>query len=212
MKKIYQEQWDLFKTAYLKTFIGLFLFFIIAGFLSYFYMQNNEGLLNELMLKIYEMFEETDLLSPDLSPIALAIGLFVNNTRASLLIAATGFIPLFLPALSILFVNGAIIGVLFAFMNINASEISIFTMFMSGILPHGIFEIPAVILSGAIAFYLSVGIYRKLNNSDYSFRKCAANAGKTFVFVVVPLLVIAAIIEAFITPQLMDLVGLGNGM
>lgn len=205
MKKIYQDQWLLFKQSYLKYFIGLFLFFIVAGFLAYYYMQNNQGLLDELMRQIYEMFEETDLLNEDLSSLSLAIGLFVNNTRASFLIAATGFIPIFLPTLGILFFNGAIIGVLFAYMNVKAAEVSIFSMFVSGILPHGIFEIPAVILSGAIAFYVTFGIYRRFNDSRYSFRDCVMNAAKTFLFVVVPLLVVAAFVESFITPQLIGL-------
>jgi stage II sporulation protein M len=203
LKNIYQQQWQLFKQSYWKTFVSLFLLFIIAAFVSYNYMLNNQALMNEFMLQIMQMFEETELLKPGTSSPELALGLFINNTRASLLIALTGFIPIFLPALSILFFNGAIMGVLFAFMSTHGVEVSIFSMLMTGIVPHGVFEIPAVVLSGAIAFYLSLGIFRKLNDRQYSFKTCVLNAGKTFLFVVVPLLIIAAIVEAFITPLIM---------
>lgn len=209
MKKIYQEQWLLFKQMYWKWFLIMFGLFIAVAFISYFIMLKNEALTTGLMDQIAKMFDEKDLLGPDKTSFQLAVGLFVNNTIACFSLFVTGFLPIFLPAIGIIAMNSAIMGVLFAFMSFEGMPI--FPMIMSGIVPHGIFEIPAIALAGALAFYISIGIYKKINNDAYSFKKCITDAFKTFGFVIVPLLVVAAIIEAYITPVIMAIV-LGDMM
>ncbi|WP_050632233.1 stage II sporulation protein M [Bacillus andreraoultii] len=201
MKSIYRNQWDLFKESYLKIFIWLFILFIASSFAVYAIMVKNPDLATTLMNQVSKMFEEKDLMGPDTTSFELALGLFKNNTLACITLLVTGFLPIFLPAIAILIMNGAIIGVMFAFMNLNGQ--AIMPMFFAGIVPHGIFEIPAIILSGALAFYVSLGVYRKINNGNYSFRACTVNVFKTFIFICIPLLVFAAIIEAFITPHIL---------
>ena len=76
---------------------------------------------------------------------------------------------------------------------------------LTAIVPHGIFEIPAVVLSASLSFYVSVGIIKKLMDSEFSLRTCLINSLKTFLLVVLPLLVIAAVVEAFITPAIIGM-------
>jgi len=198
LKKIYHEQWNLFKQAYWKIFFGLFILFLLSSVAVYFFMLKNEALVTTLMEQVSKMFEEKDLIKPDTSAIELAIGLFKNNTMACLLLFVTGFFPIFLPAIGIIMMNSAIMGIMFAFMKLSGQ--AIFPMLFAGIIPHGIFEIPAIIFAGTLAFYLSIGIFRKINDARFSFKNCLMNGLKTFLFVCIPLLVIAAAVEAFITP------------
>ncbi len=61
------------------------------------------------------------------------------------------------------------------------------------LLPHGVFEIPAIIIS--IGLGIKLGMFLFTKHPKEEFLKRLDKSMKTFVFVVVPLLVIAAIIE-----------------
>ena len=72
------------------------------------------------------------------------LALFGNNVRATVFSIAYGFIPfIYLPALSI-GINSLLLG-LFAGVYVN-NGISLLAYF-AGIVPHGVFELPALILA-----------------------------------------------------------------
>ena len=62
------------------------------------------------------------------------------------------------------------------------------------LLPHGVFEIPALVLSLGLGIRLGMFIFAKKKKQDlvYALENCL----RVFLFVVLPLLLIAAIIEA----------------
>jgi len=93
----------------------------------------------------------------------------------------------FLPV-GILFVNGEILGLLAA---LYAENLSIY---ISGIFPHGFFEIPAIILSGAIGLNISESV--NTENEDYQeiLHRAATEKVGLFIMVVV-LIVTGGIIE-----------------
>lgn len=75
--------------------------------------------------------------------------------------------------------------------------ISIYPKFVIGLLPHGIFEIPAVCISLALAWNIwrrPEKIWRKIRIQDIIF----------FVKTVIPLLLVAAVVEVFITPAVIN--------
>lgn len=83
------------------------------------------------------------------------LALFGNNLRAMVLSILYGFIPfLYLPALS-MGVNAAIIGMLAAMIDGQ------WLLLAAGILPHGIFELPALFLSLAAGLCLcrNINVY-----------------------------------------------------
>ena len=85
------------------------------------------------------------------------LALFGNNLRAMVLSILYGFIPfLYLPALS-MGVNAAIIGMLAAMIDGQ------WLLLAAGILPHGIFELPALFLSLAAGLCLcrNINVYIK---------------------------------------------------
>ncbi len=104
-----------------------------------------------------------------------------------------GIVPLL-----VVFFNGFILGVLFVVVLKKAS----LGFFLLGILPHGIIEIPALIISCAVGFRLGkVAVFRIFSRKE-SFKNELYKGVRLYVFVLVPLLFIAALVEAFITLSL----------
>jgi uncharacterized membrane protein SpoIIM required for sporulation len=72
------------------------------------------------------------------------------------------------------------------------------------ILPHGILEIPAILLGMAFALRMGAALVSPPPGLDIGqgLLLTLANFLKVLIFVVVPLLLLAAYIEANITPQI----------
>ncbi|WP_268913335.1 stage II sporulation protein M [Lentilactobacillus sp. SPB1-3] len=124
--------------------------------------------------------------------------LFFHNFGSSLTIIVLGLIPIPLYYLFLLF-NASSVG---AVLTIGPQPI---LLFLFGILPHGIFEIPGQIISAAIsarlAWYMIDRFIRHRQRSETFGEMVKTTAIDTLVYVL-PLLFIAAIIEQNITPIL----------
>ena len=128
------------------------------------------------------------------------LALFTNNLRAMLLGVLYGFIPfLYLPALA-LGVNAAILGMLASLIDGQ------WLLLAAGILPHGIFELPALFLSLAAGLCLckNINVYIRKNEKGL-MKPLLLNILRVVVLLVLPLLVIAAVMETYVTPALMQL-------
>ncbi len=103
-------------------------------------------------------------------------------------------ISLFLFPYSILFINGLVLGIFlghFLFLDLS--------MFIYGIFPHGIFEIPAIILSGAIGIEIGsrgVLFINERNRLITETKIIAKKKIKEYILVIF-LLLIAGIIETY---------------
>jgi len=79
------------------------------------------------------------------------------------------------------------------------------TLAFNGLLPHGIFEVPALILASAAT--LRIGVVLVTPQTGRSLGEVVlellADWTKVAVGVVIPLLLIASIIETYITPVLL---------
>ncbi|MCQ8894477.1 MAG: stage II sporulation protein M [Methanolinea sp.] len=133
------------------------------------------------------------------SGLVLAGKLFLNNLQACVVMflggASLGVLTVF-----VITVNGFVIG---SVLELVRQEHSVVFM-VAAVVPHGVFEIPAFLLSGALGFMLA----RALWNEWVSGNDAAAEAlglGRTFLFRVVPLVALAAVVEAFITPQILQI-------
>jgi stage II sporulation protein M len=128
----------------------------------------------------------------------LAFAIFLNNTIktliAILLGAALGIVPaLFLVA------NGVVLGVV---LFLSAQGRGIWLSLMS-ILPHGIFELPAVFLGTSIGFMMGDrALKRLLGQIDTKIGSELRRALSFFATAIVPLLLLAALVEAFVTTTL----------
>jgi stage II sporulation protein M len=120
----------------------------------------------------------------------LFIKILLNNSKASALVIVSGFFFSIVPTLAAL-MNGMMIGFMFQNTQLVAGK-SIFEMALL-LIPHGIFEIPAMILA------LAIGV--KLGDLPFKSRKIEfikLNFKKIFycyLKIIFPLLLIAAGIE-----------------
>lgn len=130
-----------------------------------------------------------------------AVGIFGNNIRAFVVTACYGFIPfVFLPVVS-LALNGAILGLFAAFYVNNGQSLLVY---LAGILPHGIFELPALVLAMSCGLYLCRVItdYVRFNRKG-TVKAALANIARVLVLNVLPLTAVAAVIEANVTPLIL---------
>jgi uncharacterized membrane protein SpoIIM required for sporulation len=117
--------------------------------------------------------------------------LFTNNLGVSLAAFALGM-TLGIGSAWLIFYNGVMLGALGAVF-VEAGQM---TAFATGILPHGVLEVPAALIGGAAGFILAEGILRA---RPWPRREELARAGKQALFLAagcVPLLAAAAILEA----------------
>lgn len=137
------------------------------------------------------------------------IRLLTNNVFASAVSTGLGLIPfLFLPVFSLL-VNTAVIGAMLG-MIAASGTVPVGKTIVFSLLPHGIFELPALFLAMAMGIYLCRLLSMKILGKAGE-KKILPNfnaLAKTFVLNVLPLLAAAAVMECYVTPALMGWAGL----
>ena len=150
------------------------------------------------LMKLFEK-EVAGQMSTD-NPADMCVKLFANNLEACILLflggASFGILTIFVMSL-----NGIVIGAVMEIIRTDHSALFV----AAAILPHGIFEIPAFIISGALGILLAQSLIAEW----YTGHDTATNAtryARIFITLVLPLLVIAAYVEAFITPAVIHLV------
>ncbi|KXA92796.1 hypothetical protein AKJ66_03505 [candidate division MSBL1 archaeon SCGC-AAA259E22] len=131
-------------------------------------------------------------------PLILIALVFVNNSIASLiaiLLGVTlGIVPLLVSA-----VNGLIIG-LAGFHTLQTESL---TFFVLGILPHGVIEIPMFLLSTAIGIRIGVETIKKILGRESTVKRRLKNDLKFYAVRILPLLILAALIEILITSSIL---------
>ena len=143
---------------------------------------------------------------PDLSNLQESINapfLFLNNTRAVTLIFFAGLFSFSVLGVLLYMVNIGIIGGLFGLFQLLG--IQPWPIFLAGVVPHGVFEIPALMIGSAVVLYMGVAIVTPQTGKSMGevILELFADWAKIFIGLVVPLLAVAAMIEAYITPTLL---------
>ncbi|MBL8089453.1 MAG: stage II sporulation protein M [Anaerolineales bacterium] len=143
---------------------------------------------------------------PDLSEIQGHLSapfLFLNNTRAVAVIFLAGMVSFSVLGIMLYMVNIALIGGLYALFELLG--INPLPIFLAGVAPHGIFEIPALMIGSAVVLYFGAVIVTPQTGKSMGevILELLADWAKIFIGLVVPLLAIAAVIEAYITPSLL---------
>jgi stage II sporulation protein M len=126
--------------------------------------------------------------------------IFLNNLEACVILFLGGA-SLGLITLLIISLNGIVIG---GVIGIVGTERGLPFM-AAAILPHGIFEIPAFIISGALGLSLAHAFLDELRGSG-DMAAAGVRLGRTFMTIVLPLVLVAAVIEVFITPVVISLI------
>jgi uncharacterized membrane protein SpoIIM required for sporulation len=135
-------------------------------------------------------------------PPLLGIDIFFHNWLVSIGTAMAG-IGFGLPSFADILLNGYILGLLQPTIPSNV-------LFFSAILPHGIIEIPSLVLAGSIGIKLGVAAWRVKLMPTPENREALSRDFLQGVYVVVGLallFLIAGLIEGIVTPEIMKLYG-----
>jgi stage II sporulation protein M len=164
----------------------IFIFFIILGLV----LPTPDFIQVQIQNMIKELAEKT----ANLNIFELILFIFKNNFSVAFIGLFLGLIFCFVPillAVSNGYVLGYVVKVVIFKLGISAGIISLWKL-----LPHGIFEIPAILISLGLGIKLGVVFIKSLNEG--SFKKFLSDflyLLKVFICVIFPLLLIAAIIE-----------------
>mgnify|MGYP002725781718 CR=1 FL=1 len=176
----YMACWNFLKKSkwYVITALAIFCAFILVGFVApIFFVDQINAIIQEIMLAT------EGLNGPEITAY-----IFFNNLQASFFAIIIGTLFGIFPIIASIF-NGYLIGFVMRF---AVEENGIFILWR--LLPHGIFEIPAIILSIGFGIKLGSNLFKKEKKWE-SLKKDFKESMRFFIFVILPLLIIAAIIE-----------------
>jgi stage II sporulation protein M len=129
----------------------------------------------------------------------LALMIFANNTVKTFLVIVLGVAFAIVPLVFIL-VNGLAIGVVLHL----TTQSKGFAYSLLATVPHGVFELPAVLSATAIGLMLgSKAVKRLFQRAEFKFGPELGRSLKIFVSTIVPLLLVGAILEAYLTAAIL---------
>jgi|SRR3989338_95073 len=128
--------------------------------------------------------------------------IFLNNSIVGLLLIVLGF-TVVLPA-AMLFINGLVLGVVAdLIVRIGALNLSTFLLLSAGLLPHGLIEIPSLIICGIFGTIIGLKLFfRNRIMPKKKFRALLMDVAKVYILVIVPALMLSAFIEVYVTPSI----------
>lgn len=180
-KENYSKSWKFIKESrnfiYIMTFV--FFCFVLIGF----FVPVPDSIAKEIMKMIEEIVKRTE----GMSQIELIRFIFFNNLQSSFFGLVLGIFFGIFPVIFAAF-NGYILGFV-AFLSVEEGGGGV----LWKLLPHGIFELPAIFISLGLGLKAGVLIFK--HSKSKSFKYYFYEFARIFIFVVIPLLIIAAIIE-----------------
>jgi stage II sporulation protein M len=164
-----------------------YIYFILAAFFASAFV----GFLSaESFTFLDDVLRDVYLQTANLGTLELVFFIMQNNLQSALtgmfFGIVLGIIPFFTAVL-----NGVVLGYV---SNIVVAREGFF--FLWRLLPHGILELSAVFIALGMGMKLGFAIFTSSGRKD--FKRRFYNSANTFLFVVVPLLIIAAVIEGIL--------------
>ena len=181
LAKMYRESWRYIKES--KKFIWISVtIFLLFFFIGYF-VPAPANIENMILQFIKDLLTKTQ----GLSQWDLISFIFLNNVQTSFASIFFGIVLSIFPAITTIS-NGYLLGFVAAE---TVKENGVLVLWR--LLPHGIFELPALFISLGLGIKMGTAIFR--DKVLLTLKKYMIESAKVFVFVVIPLLIIAAIIE-----------------
>jgi len=119
--------------------------------------------------------------------------ILARNSLVSFMVLVVGIFTYSIWPVLVLIFNGALSGFFVKMQSLLFNRFS-FEIWIFGLLPHGVLELGALFLAAGASFY-----FRRLRKTGlFNW----AGVMRTYLVIVLPLLVVAALIETFITPLL----------
>jgi len=181
LKEQYILSWKYLKECknFIYFAIGLFFIFSLIGF----FVPASSYIEETIKDFIEKLIEKTE----GMNSFELILFIFFNNLQVSFFGMILGVFLGIFPLIYIIG-NGYILG----FVSMLVAEQGGAEVLLK-LLPHGIFELPAIFISLALGLKFGTFIFQK--KKAESFKEYLFESIRIFLFVVIPLLIIAAIIE-----------------
>lgn len=181
LKKEYQKSWNYIKES--KKFILIVVWIFLISSLIGFFIQAPEFISEKILNFVKEILLKTE----DMSQNQLISFIFLNNVQSSFFSMMFGIFLGIFPVVSAI-MNGYLLGFVANFAIQENGILSLWRIF-----PHGIFELPAVFISFALGLRLGVSVFSR--KKFKKFNEQFISSLKAFILIIIPLLIIAAIIE-----------------
>lgn len=165
--------------------------FLISLYLGYLWAESSPTVASELVNEIFKGLSFVKIL-PDF---VIFIFIFFNNSVKSLLSMLLGVVFGIIPVLFVLF-NGYLIGVVISVFSKNLGIWKILLM----LIPHGLLEIPAIIVACSYGLKIGVTVAKKIIGENVSVFEEIKKALEIYAKIVLPILLTAAFVETYITP------------
>lgn len=159
------------------------------------------NIVEELMRQLGAVLEP--LASAGNLSILLFLVIFINNAVKALGLVFSGIL-LGLPPILFIAVNSFVLGGLGSALESAKG----WTYVMASFLPHGVIEIPVILLTTALGLTVGIESLKWLIRRESRVKSQLSNCLRVYLRWVLPGLAVAAIIEAFVTPLI---IGLANG-
>ena len=201
MKNFIIAQWNsagnYFSKNLRQTFFICLGIFVVTVIVNAIIFQTNPQIAEMYYQELVAVFEEKSMLH--YTGVTLWLWIFMNNLIAGGLTVLSGFIPFFFLPLLSLVSNAMIIGLLGAVYQINNVG---WLPLLAGILPHGMIEIPALILAATLGIHICYVIIKTITkrNLKGELKQAVLACLRIFILWIMPLFFIAAFIETFMTP------------
>ena len=211
VKEILNRERNLFVDYYKNHFLLMMILFFLFSILAYFsleWMAQSNGFLRKVANRIINTYGVGQEGFGTAMGWEVMWSLFLNNAIATGFAIFLGFIPIVILPYGVVVLNGLTVG--FIVRLVSEEGLSVFKIMIFGLLPHGLTELPAFFLATGISSYISVTILKRwlIKKEPTQFptiKTLGLMVGKTYVMVILPLLLMSAWVEAFITPRLLIL-------
>ena len=180
-----------------KVLLGIaFLLLVLGVVLGYAFARENPKEAAGLLKRLEESLRPLK----DAGPFEFFLIIFLNN---ALKIFLATFLGIFFGIFPFFFIlaNGEILG-FFVFFSQKTIGIN---NFLLGILPHGIIEIPVMLLGTAMGMRIGKKAFLRVFQGKKGIKQDLSLSFQVFLKILLPLLLLAALIETFVTSRLMGI-------
>nr|WP_321497845.1 stage II sporulation protein M [uncultured Methanolobus sp.] len=165
--------------------------FVISAIAGYVYYSTNPSYALDSLGGLEELAE----MLQGLSAIEIMLLIFVNNAVKMFFSVLLGFALGIVP-LGFLVLNGFVIGIFAHYQTVENGALFV----IAGLTPHGIIEVPMLIISSAIGMKIGYTAFQALRSEPVDLKSEIIRGIKFYFHWLFPLILLAAVIETFITP------------
>ena len=204
LKEKYHQEYQIYSDFYKRSFLVVLFLGILTAFICFFLSLYFEDFITQQANNIAEHTMGVNKDEP--TNIQKFFSIFFNNLFLGGMIILSGFIPIYgIPFIYVL-LSFASVGIIAGYGSIM--EHDVFQTMLIAFVPHAIIEIFPILYSVAVGMYINKNIVHKLlirKRKTDKVRSMLAQGATSLFMIILPLFLLAALVEAFITSHLVDI-------